>query len=227
MATPMHVYDEIAARYGKQSPSAVDRFFAVEVKDLDLVERRSILQELLARNAEIPRELAEEANLFVPAAEPPPPLLQENIEAVSRLDKSLRRSMTRRNAVNEAVKRNFKTRKTIIKPALLPGRPKGWRGGLIASVAEASGISSAAVRKVVTALEGRITITVKGVSESFAMPGFLKIDSARVAGRAARKTTYRAPAKEQIYAAKPTAAAKKASSAKPRGARKRVKEGAG
>lgn len=60
MATPMHVYAEIAARHGKVNPTdeeAVDRFFAEEVPTLSEEVQREIMNELLARDGESPEPL--------------------------------------------------------------------------------------------------------------------------------------------------------------------------
>jgi len=57
MATPMHVFNEIAGRYGVESTDeeAVDRFFIYHVPKLSQNTQQAILDELLARDGEPPR----------------------------------------------------------------------------------------------------------------------------------------------------------------------------
>ena len=54
MPTPMHVYDEIAARFGVDAtdPEAVTRFFTDDLVTLPEQLRALIFDELLARDAE-------------------------------------------------------------------------------------------------------------------------------------------------------------------------------
>lgn len=55
MATPMHVYAEIAARYGVDpgDDGAVDRFFIERAVTLPLAERELIVSELFGRDGEV------------------------------------------------------------------------------------------------------------------------------------------------------------------------------
>lgn len=58
MPTPMHVYTEIASRYGidPDDGDAVDAWWVAEtegsIRDLSIAERQSIMDELLARDGE-------------------------------------------------------------------------------------------------------------------------------------------------------------------------------
>jgi hypothetical protein len=58
MATPMHVYAEIAARYGVDPSdiSAVQDFFAKRLPAEPQVVQDKVLAELLARDGELPLE---------------------------------------------------------------------------------------------------------------------------------------------------------------------------
>ncbi len=55
MATPMHVYAELAARHGKIDPTdekAVDHFFIQVAPTLSEEVQREIMHELIARDGE-------------------------------------------------------------------------------------------------------------------------------------------------------------------------------
>jgi len=59
MATPMHVYNDIAGRYGVDptNDNAVDRFFMYRVPKLPKATQQAIVDELFARNGEpLPRQ---------------------------------------------------------------------------------------------------------------------------------------------------------------------------
>ena len=61
MPTPMHVYNEIAARYGVDSTDeeAVDHFFEVTLQGFTLPEQQAIFDELLSRDGETEGDLKE------------------------------------------------------------------------------------------------------------------------------------------------------------------------
>jgi nucleoid DNA-binding protein len=76
--------------------------------------------------------------------------------------------------------------------------------GLVAYLAEASGIEAKGVRKVVAALESAITNSVgKKGAGSFVLPGFLKINAIKVPAKPKRKGLNRFTGQEQWFAAKP------------------------
>lgn len=58
MPTPMHVFAEIARRYGVDfaDENRVDRFYMEEVPQLPMPEQVAIWDELLARDGEPPKE---------------------------------------------------------------------------------------------------------------------------------------------------------------------------
>lgn len=76
--------------------------------------------------------------------------------------------------------------------------------GLVAHLAEASGIEGKSVRKVLEALEGAITASVsKKGAGTFILPGYLKIAAVKVPAKPKRKGINRFTGQEQIFAAKP------------------------
>lgn len=76
--------------------------------------------------------------------------------------------------------------------------------GLVAHIADSSGVEAKEVRKVMAALEGAITASVsKKGSGSFILPGFLKINAIKVAAKPKRKGINPFTGQEQVFAAKP------------------------
>jgi len=76
--------------------------------------------------------------------------------------------------------------------------------GLLAHVAEHSGVELKSVRLVMAALETAITSSVgKKGAGTFILPGFLKITSVKVPAKPKRKGLNRFTGQEQWFAAKP------------------------
>jgi nucleoid DNA-binding protein len=76
--------------------------------------------------------------------------------------------------------------------------------GLLAHIAEHSGVELKSVRLVVAALESAITSSVgKKGAGAFVLPGFLKITSIKVPAKPKRKGLNRFTGQEQWFAAKP------------------------
>jgi nucleoid DNA-binding protein len=76
--------------------------------------------------------------------------------------------------------------------------------GLLAHIAEQSGVELKSVRQVIAALESAITgsVSKKGAG-AFVLPGFLKITSIKVPAKPKRKGLNRFTGQEQWFAAKP------------------------
>ena len=76
--------------------------------------------------------------------------------------------------------------------------------GLVAYLADSSGVDAKAVRKVVASLESAIAASVgKKGAGSFVLPGFLKINVVKVPAKPKRKGINRFTGEEQWFAAKP------------------------
>lgn len=76
--------------------------------------------------------------------------------------------------------------------------------GLLAYVAEQSGVELKSVRLVMAALEGAIAASIsKKGSGTFVLPGFLKISSLKIAAKPKRKGPNPFTGVEQWFAAKP------------------------
>lgn len=54
MATPMHVWEDIAIRYGATNAEEVDQFFQTALLELPLEDQQAIFDELMALNAVAP-----------------------------------------------------------------------------------------------------------------------------------------------------------------------------
>lgn len=79
MTTPMHVYSEIAARYGAKTEEEVDHFFQCAVFVLSPETQEAMLNELLDAHAEPPRPApARESKGVRPRRTPPPSVRQED-----------------------------------------------------------------------------------------------------------------------------------------------------
>lgn len=78
------------------------------------------------------------------------------------------------------------------------------KSGLVAHLAETSGVAAKDVRAVLGALEGTVagSISKKGAG-SFTLPGLLKITSVKVAAKPKRKGINPFTGEEQVFAAKP------------------------
>ncbi|MDB5971123.1 MAG: DNA-binding protein [Hydrocarboniphaga sp.] len=76
--------------------------------------------------------------------------------------------------------------------------------GLIAHVADSSGVDAKLVRKVIAGLEGAIVASVsKKGAGAFVLPGFFKVSATKVAAKPKRKGINRFTGLEQVFAAKP------------------------
>ncbi len=76
--------------------------------------------------------------------------------------------------------------------------------GLLAHVAEQSGVELKSVRLVLAALEGAIALSVsKKGAGTFVLPGFLKISALKIAAKPKRKGPNPFTGVEQWFAAKP------------------------
>lgn len=76
--------------------------------------------------------------------------------------------------------------------------------GLIAHIADSSGVDAKLVRKVIAGLEGAIAASVsKKGAGSFVLPGYLKINAIKVPAKPKRKGINRFTGLEQVFAAKP------------------------
>ncbi len=76
--------------------------------------------------------------------------------------------------------------------------------GLLAHIAEQSGVELKSVRQVIAALESAIAGSVgKKGAGAFVLPGFLKITSIKVPAKPKRKGLNRFTGQEQWFAAKP------------------------
>jgi len=75
MATPMHVYNDIAGRYGVEATDddAVDRFFKYRVPKLPKNTQQAIIDELFARDGEpLPRQTSKRAPVVRSTSQPSP-----------------------------------------------------------------------------------------------------------------------------------------------------------
>ena len=100
-------------------------------------------------------------------------------------------------------------KKPAKKAAAKPAAPKAIKealskSGLVAHVAEATGVAAKDVRAVFAALEGAVhgSVSSKGVG-SFTLPGLLKITSVKVPAKPKRKGINPFTKEEQWFAAKP------------------------
>ncbi len=96
--------------------------------------------------------------------------------------------------------------KTAAKSAAAPKPIKEAlsKSGLVAHLAESSGVAAKEVRAVLGALEGAVaaSISKKGAG-SFTLPGLLKITSVKVPAKPKRKGINPFTGQEQVFAAKP------------------------
>ena len=101
------------------------------------------------------------------------------------------------------------TKKAPAKAAAKPGVMKPIKealskSGLVAHLAEASGVLAKDVRAVMAALEGAVAASVnKKGAGSFTLPGLLKISAVNVAAKPKRKGINPFTKEEQWFAAKP------------------------
>ena len=95
--------------------------------------------------------------------------------------------------------------KVAAKPvALKPIKEALSKSGLVAHLAEASGVAARDVRAVMAALEGAVASSVhKKGAGSFTLPGLLKISAVSVPAKPKRKGINPFTKEEQWFAAKP------------------------
>jgi len=95
--------------------------------------------------------------------------------------------------------------KVAAKPAALkPIKEALSKSGLVAHLAEASGVAARDVRAVMAALEGAVASSVhKKGAGSFTLPGLLKISAVSVPAKPKRKGINPFTKEEQWFAAKP------------------------
>ena len=78
MTTPMHVYDEIAGRYGAKTEEEVDLFFQIEVFKLPAEVQQAIFNELLDSHGVPDKPRDPSTKHYVrPYPCPPPPLRRQ------------------------------------------------------------------------------------------------------------------------------------------------------
>lgn len=96
-------------------------------------------------------------------------------------------------------------KKAASKPAAAkPIKEALTKSGLVAHLAEASGVAGKEVRSVMAALEGAIAASInKKGAGSFVLPGLLKISSVSVPAKPKRKGINPFTKEEQWFAAKP------------------------
>ncbi len=108
-------------------------------------------------------------------------------------------------AKNNATKK-ISSPKAAAKPAAAakPVKEALSKSGLVAHLAEASGVIAKDVRAVLAALEGAVhgSVSKKGIG-SFTLPGLLKISAVKVPAKAKRKGINPFTKEEQWFAAKP------------------------
>jgi len=95
--------------------------------------------------------------------------------------------------------------KTAVKPAApKPIKEALSKSGLVAHIADSTGVAAKDVRSVMSALEGAVhgSISKKGAG-SFTLPGMLKITSVSVPAKPKRKGINPFTKEEQWFAAKP------------------------
>lgn len=81
MTTPMHVYSDIAHRYGATTEEEVDHFFQVEIFKLPSDIQQAIFDELLDSHAVPPKPMLRPSSPFVrPKRRSPPPRSGDGFE---------------------------------------------------------------------------------------------------------------------------------------------------
>lgn len=96
------------------------------------------------------------------------------------------------------------TAKTAAAPTIKPIKETLSKSGLVAHIAEASGVVAKDVRAVLAALEAAVAGSVhKKGAGSFMLPGILKISSVSVPAKPKRKGINPFTKEEQWFAAKP------------------------
>ncbi|HEU4813128.1 MAG TPA: HU family DNA-binding protein [Xanthomonadaceae bacterium] len=106
-------------------------------------------------------------------------------------------------------KKKATSKKAAPKAAAKPSAPKPIKetlskSGLVAHIADTSGVASRDVRSVLSALEGAMagSVSKKGAG-TFVLPGLLKVTAVNVAAKPKRKGINPFTKEEQWFAAKP------------------------
>jgi nucleoid DNA-binding protein len=113
---------------------------------------------------------------------------------------------TKKAAAKKAAPKKAAPAKAAAKPAgvLKPIKDALSKSGLVAHLAEASGVLAKDVRSVLAALEGAVAASVhKKGAGSFTLPGLLKISAVNVPAKPKRKGINPFTKEEQWFAAKP------------------------
>ena len=108
-------------------------------------------------------------------------------------------------AVKKAAPKKAAAKTAAAKPAAAkPIKEALTKSGLVAHIAESSGVAAKDVRAVLASLEGAVhaSVSKKGIG-SFTLPGLLKITSVKVAAKPKRKGINPFTKEEQWFAAKP------------------------
>ena len=108
-------------------------------------------------------------------------------------------------AVKKAAPKKAAAKTAAAKPAAAkPIKEALTKSGLVAHIAETSGVAAKDVRAVLASLEGAVHASVnkKGIG-SFTLPGLLKISSVKVPAKPKRKGINPFTKEEQWFAAKP------------------------
>ena len=111
---------------------------------------------------------------------------------------------TKKAVTKTATKKTAKTAAPKTTAAPKPIKEALSKSGLVAYLAEASGVVARDVRSVLAALEGAVTSSVnKKGAGSFTLPGLLKISAIKVAAKPKRQGINPFTKVEQWFAAKP------------------------
>ena len=113
---------------------------------------------------------------------------------------------TKKAAAKKAAPKKAAPAKAAAKPAgvMKPIKDALSKSGLVAHVAEASGVIAKDVRSVFAALEAAVVASIqKKGAGSFTLPGLLKISAVSVPAKAKRKGINPFTKEEQWFAAKP------------------------
>lgn len=107
---------------------------------------------------------------------------------------------TKKKAAKKVAAKKAPATPAVVKPI----KETLGKTGLVAHLADHSGVDAKSVRKVVAALEGAIAASVgKKGAGTFVLPGYLKINAIKVPAKPKRKGINRFTGEEQWFAAKP------------------------
>ena len=116
-----------------------------------------------------------------------------------------KKAAPKKAAPKKAAAKKAAPAKAAAKPGVLkPIKDALTKSGLVAHLAEASGVLGRDVRSVMAALEGAVVASIqKKGAGSFTLPGLLKITSVSVPAKPKRKGVNPFTKEEQWFAAKP------------------------